>query len=105
MPGAGKAVLENSFRHYAIPYYTALVDKGFTYTHFSHVRHGFSSARFEFASSIHVRLSRELLRAGACETHGRRTYGRASHTYRKLETTASFRSPQGDADQYISVPY
>ena len=57
--GNGAVLWRAHFAHYAIPYYTALVDKGFTYTHFSHVRHGFSSTRFGIRVLNPIRLSGE----------------------------------------------
>ncbi|MED5357659.1 MAG: hypothetical protein VYD85_04475 [Pseudomonadota bacterium] len=95
------------FAHYAIPYYTALVDKGFTYTHFSHVRHGFSSTRFGIRVLNPIRLSGEnyfvperVERTDAAPTGALRTL------YRKLENNGIVSiTTRGDADQYISVPF
>jgi len=105
--GNGAVLWRAHFAHFAIPYYKALADEGFTYTHFSHVRHGFSNTRFGVRFLNPIRLSGEnyfvperVERTDAVPTAALRTL------YRRLETNGIVSiTTRGDADQYITVPF
>ncbi len=105
--GNGAILWRAHFVHYGIPYYKALVDAGFHFTHISHVRHGFSESRFgiKYLNPIRLHAENRFVPERLQLTGGAPTVVLRNAHRRLAENGIVSITTRGDADNYISAPF
>lgn len=105
--GNGAVLWRAHFAHYAIPYYKALADQGFKFTHLSHIRHGFSNTRFgiRYLNPIRTAAENQFLPERVERTNLAPTAA-LRLLYRRLENNGIISlTTRGDADQLVEAPF